>query len=377
MLVEPAGEVKSADYGIADCSEGRMFRLTAEEIAKMTGGEAVGAADVEIEGPASLEGAGPHDVSFLQDDRMAELAAASKAGAILARSPIQGYGGCVIVCEDPHLAFSRVLARYGEEMFPRPSGVSESASISSSAEIGSGAAVGSHTVIEDGARIGEDAVIYPLVYVGRGAGIGDRTVLYPHVCVREHVRIGSDCIIHCNSVIGDDGFGYIQREGRHVKLPQVGGVRIGNCVEIGSLCTVDRAAMDETVIGDGVKIDSHSHLAHNVSVGDDSLLVAYAKVAGSATLGRGVVLAEDAGVSDHVTVGDGAVLGASAGAAQDVAPGETVWGNPARPIALQRRIWALLGRLPEMHRKIQSLEGEIELLRRQIADMRETGASEG
>jgi len=343
-----------------------MPKLTAAQIAQMVGGELRGPGETVIAGVASVDKANRGDLSFIRDAKLTKLAAASRAGAIISPCCIEGYEGSLIICDDAELAFCRVLERFAEERFPRPEGVSPHAFVSSRATLGAGASVGHFAVIEDDVTLGSGAVVYPLVYVGRGARIGDRTVLYPHVSVREGVEVGADCIIHCNTAIGDDGFGYIQREGRHVKLPQVGGVRIGNGVEISGFVTVQRAMLDETVVEDGVKIDSHSHLAHSTCVGEHSLLVAYAKLAGSVKLGKGVLVMGDVSITDHVTVGDGAVLAAGSGVHRDVKPGQVVWGYPAREHGLQRRIWAVQGKLPEMHRRLKELEEQVASLREQL-----------
>jgi len=323
-----------------------MLKLTAAQIAESVSGELHGPADVVISGVASLQKAGNEELSYLKDERLVDAAAASGAGAIISPCPVPGYKGALIICKDAELAFCRVLTRFAEDRLRRPTGVSGLACVSDRATVGRNVAVGQFSVIEDDAVLGADVVVYPLVYVGRGAKIGDRTVLYPQVSVLEGVEIGSDCVIHCNVVIGEDGFGYIQRGGRHIRLPHLGRVRIGNDVEIGSLVC-----------------DSHSHLAHNTHVGAHSLLVAYAKLAGSVTLGKGVLLAEDVGINDHVTVGDGAIVAGGAGVRKDVAPGQMVQGYPARPIQEQRRIYALEGKLPQMFKRLRELERQVDLLR--------------
>ena len=340
-----------------------MVELTAAEIAQSVSGQLHGPADVVIAGVAGLGKAGGQELSYVKDKAHAAAAAASGAGAIISPFPLPGYKGAVIICEDAELAFCRVLTMFAAARLHRPTGVSSLACVSDRAILGRNVAVGQFSVIEDRAVLGNDVVVYPLVYVGRGAKIGNRTVLYPQVSVLEDVQIGSDCIIHCSVVIGEDGFGFIQREGKHVRLPQIGRVRIGDNVEIGSLVCVHRAMLDETVVEDGVKIDSHSHLAHNTYVGAHSLLVAYAKLAGSVTLGKGVLLAEDVGINDHVTVGDGAVVAGGAGVRKDVEPGQTVQGYPARPIQQQRRIYALQGKLPDMFSRLRELEKQVESLR--------------
>ena len=351
-----------------------MEDFTAADIAEMVEGELQGDGDVAIRDVSSLENAGQGDLTFVAEECRAQQAAESSASAIISFGPLDGYGGPVIVCDDPQRAFGRVLARFAELRFPPPEGVSECADISERATVEDGAAVGSGAVVADDAVIERGAAVYPLVYVGPRSRIGRDSVVYPHVCIQADVTIGRNTVIHSNVAIGGDGFGYIQRDGRHVKMPHVGKVRIGDNVEIGSLVTIDRAMVDETVISDGVKIDSHSHLALNVQIGESSLLVAYAKLAGSVKLGKGVLLAEDVGITDHVTVGDGARLAGGAGIKSDVPPGETMWGYPARQMSKQRRIWALQGKLPEMRERIRKLEKEVEELRAQLG---ETSRGEG
>lgn len=341
-----------------------MPRYSAEQLAGILGGRLVGRGDVTIDNVRGLDRADEGDLSFLREPRREPDALKCKASVLVTPVEVEGYGGTQIVCADPDMAMVTVLEAFAQERFPRPSGVSPRASVSPSVRLGRHVAVGDYAVIGEGTVLGDGAVIYPHAYVGSGCRIGARTVLYAHVSVHDRVVIGEDCIIRYSAVIGSDGFGFIQRGGRNVKLPQAGTVRIGNRVEIGSLSTVDRATMDETVIEDGVKMDSHCHVGHNCHVGPDCIMAGDAKLAGSVRLGRGVVCAERSGVSDHVTVGDGAVLGAAAGVAADVPAGAFVHGMPARPAAQQRRIWALLGRLPQMAERLHQLERELEALKR-------------
>ena len=343
-----------------------MAEFTAADIADMVEGKLLGGGDVVVTDVSSLDKAGEGDLSFVAEEKNAEQAAESGASAVISYGPLDGYEGAVIVAEDPRRAFAQVLARFAEMRFPHPEGVSEAAEISESATVEDGAAVGDGAVVAEDAAVESGAVVYPLSYVGPRSRIGQNSVIYPHVCILADVTVGRNTVIHSNVSIGGDGFGYIQRDGKHVKLPHVGKVRIGNDVEIGSLVTIDRAMVDETVISDGVKIDSHSHLAHNVEIGENSLLVAYAKLAGSVKLGKGVLLAEDVGITDHVTVGDGARLAGGAGIRRDVPPGQTMWGYPARPMSKQRRIWALQGKLPDMRKRLRKLEQEVEELRARL-----------
>jgi serine O-acetyltransferase len=169
-------------------------------------------------------------------------------------------------------------------------------------------------------------------------------------------------IVSGDAVIGDD---VILRHGVTIGMKKVGepgSPVIGNRVEIGALTTVDRAMLDATVIEDGTKIDNHCHVAHNCHIGPDCIMAGAAKMAGSVRLGRGVILAEDAGISDHVTIGDGAIVGGRSGVHSDIGPGEVVLGEPARPVAVQRRIFALTGRLPQTADRLRALEKKVDEL---------------
>ena len=341
-----------------------MNGFSAEELARMVGARLVGPADVTVEDVAGLEAAGPKDLAFLRDEREVAAARRCKAGVLAAASELDGFAGATLVCADVEMAMATLLAAIAERRFAPPEGVSRLASVSPSATLGEGVSVGEFAMVGDGAVIEDGAVIYPQVYVGPRCHVGPRTVLHAHVSIHEGVRIGADCIIHYNAVIGAAGFGFLQREGRNVKLCQLGTVRIGDRVEIGALSTVDRATLDATVIEDGVKMDDHCHVAHNCHVGPECILAGYAKLGGSVRLGRGVILAAEVGVADHLTIGDGAVLGARTGATGNVPAGAVVMGMPPRPVGEQRRIYALWGKLPEMMDRLRRLEKELEDLRR-------------
>jgi UDP-3-O-[3-hydroxymyristoyl] glucosamine N-acyltransferase len=329
----------------------------------MVGGRIIGREDVTIADLSGLEQAGAGDLAFLRDKNRAAQAEGCKASILVTPIELASYAGVQVVCEDADMALARVLSAFAEQRFPRPQGVSPRASVHPSVSVGRNVAVADFAFVGEGTVLGDDVVIYPHVYVGRDCRIGARTTLYANVSVHDRVIIGADCIIRYNAVLGSDGFGFIQRGGRNVKLAQVGGVRIGNNVEIGSLTTVDRATMDETVVEDGTKIDSHCHVAHNCHVGPECIMAGYAKLAGSVRLGKGVICAEDSGVNDHGTVADGAIIGGLAGVPGNVPAGAYMLGAPARPAAEQRRIWAIMGRLPQMLEKLRRLEKEVEELR--------------
>jgi UDP-3-O-[3-hydroxymyristoyl] glucosamine N-acyltransferase len=336
-----------------------MAGFTAKELAAMLGGRLVGRQDAAVQTARTLESAGEGDVAFLRSAEGQAKAAACKASVIITPTEIDGFAGTQIVCGDAEAAMAKVLEEMAARQLALPVGVSERALVSPKAVLGRGVTVREGAVIGESSVIGEGAVIYPNVFIGRGCRIGARTVIFANCSIHDGVCIGEDCVLQYNCVIGAEGFGFVQRAGKQIKLAQVGTVIIGNRVEIGALTTVDRAMLDATVIEDGTKIDNHCHVAHNCHIGPDCIMAGAAKMAGSVTVGRGVILAEDSGISDHLTLGDGAIVGARSGVHANVAAGEVVLGEPARPIGLQRRLFALIARLPQTAERLRAVEKKL------------------
>lgn len=329
------------------------MEYTLNQVQSIIGGKVIGNGAARITGVASVEAAKEGDITFIKDETLIPFALLSKASAVVTHREIQELLIPHIVIENPFLAFTRFMEVVARERFVRTPGIHHAAIISEKALIGKGVSVGAYVVIEDYVKIGNNVTIYPNTFIGRKSNIGDNSVIYANVAIREEVSVGKRVIIHCNSVIGDDGFGYLQVQGKYNKIPQIGTVEIGNDVEIGSMVTICRAALDKTVIGNGVKIDNHSHIAHNVTIGDNSMLIAYAKVAGSAKIGKNVLIAEDVGITDHATIGDRCIIGGGSNVYKSLEPGSVVWGSPAKPIHDEKRIQVLIKKLPEMYSDIK------------------------
>src|SRR5574341_315862 len=283
------------------------IQYTLSQIQSIIGGKIIGDRNTVITGIASIEVVREGDITFIKNDTLIPQALMSKASAIVVHREIQAIKKPQIIIENPFLAFTRFMEVIARERHRRPTGIHATAIVSKNALIGKNVSIGAHVIIDDHVRMGENVTIYPNTYIGKESCIGDDAIIYANVSIRENVIFGKRVIVHCNSVVGDDGFGYLQTNGKHTKIPQVGIVEIGDDVEIGAMVTICRAALDKTIIGNGVKIDNHSHIAHNVTIGDNTMLIAYAKIAGSAKIGKNVMIAEDVGITDHVTIGDNCI----------------------------------------------------------------------
>ncbi len=324
---------------------------TLAEIAAHVGGVIDGDGQRRVTGVAPLESAGADQLSFLANPRYGQAARDSAAGALLAAPGEDLPGRDVIRVPDPYLALARVLSLFAPPL-PAPRGVDPGAHIGRDVHIGADADIAAGAALGDGARVGDRVRLHAHAVVAAGVTLGDDVTLHPHVTLYAGVRVGSRVTIHAGTVVGADGFGYAAGDAGAVKVPQVGGVVIGDDVEIGANVTIDRGTMGDTVVESGVKIDNLVQIAHNVQVGAHSLLAAQSGISGSTQLGRGVVMAGQSGIVGHVKIGDGARVAAKSAVTKSVAPGLTVAGVPAVEIGRWRRSVAALNRLPAQMRRL-------------------------
>jgi UDP-3-O-[3-hydroxymyristoyl] glucosamine N-acyltransferase len=338
--------------------------FTVRELAERLGCAFEGDGGVRIKGVASLERAGAGDLVFLTGPKLRpKLDASGASAAIVPEGESGGYGRIpVIRAADPHLCFARAAGLFYEPLRPAI-GVHPTAVVAASARIGEGASVGALASIGEDVEIGAGAVIHPLVSIYPGAKIGEGSVIHSHVSIREGVVIGKRVTIHNGCVIGADGFGYIKGpDGRHIKIPQVGGVIIEDDVEIGANTAIDRAALDATIIRKGVKIDDLVMVGHNVEVGENAILVAQVGISGSSRVGRDAILSGQVGIADHVSIGDGAIAAAKSGVTKDVPAGAMVSGSPHLDIREWRKFWATAPRLYDLIKEFKRLKARVEEL---------------
>lgn len=344
---------------------------TSAWVATLTGGRLIGPADVPVHGVGSLDEADTGAVSFLGNPRYRDRVLPSRASVVLvppAFSAAPPAGRAWVVCDDPSMAFSRVVEAFAPPAVAYPPGVHASAVVSASATVPASVHVGPYAVIEAGAVIGERTVIGAGVYVGHETRIGSDCLIYPHVSIRERCRLGNRVIVHGGAVIGADGYGYTSGPQGHAKIPQVGIVQIDDDVEIGALSAVDRARFGRTWIQQGTKIDNLVQVAHNVVIGRHCLVVGQAGIAGSSHLGHGVVMAGQAAVGGHLSIGAGAIVMGQAGVTKDLPPKATVVGMPAIDRTEFARNQMNLKRIDRLHQVVKDLETQVREIRQRLDD---------
>nr|WP_259372036.1 UDP-3-O-(3-hydroxymyristoyl)glucosamine N-acyltransferase [Caldimonas mangrovi] len=268
----------------------------------------IGSAALRITRIGPLEGATPSTLCFLSNPRYTSQLAASQAGCVIVAPAFREQAvqrGAAIVADDPYVYFAKLTQWWARRMLPTvPAGIHPSAVVAATARIGQNVRIEALAVIDDEAEIGDGAIIGAHSVVGRGTRIGARTRLAPHVSVLDGCSLGERCIVHSGVVIGADGFGFAQEQGRWVKIEQLGGVRIGNDVEIGANTCVDRGALGDTVIEDGVKLDNLIQIAHNVHIGAHTAMAGCVGVSGSTRVGAHCTIAGGVGIAGHLTIAD-------------------------------------------------------------------------
>lgn len=340
--------------------------ITARKIAEHLQASLAGnadAGDTIIDRLAPLDQAGPGDVSFLAADKYLKSLPDCRASALLLKeSHLRDAPStaAVVVVSDPYLAYARISHLFSQEPAPAKA-IHSSAIIEPGVQLGEGVSIGAHTLIESGTILGDGSVIGPGSVIGARVRIGAHTVLKANVTVHHDVVIGDQCMIHSGAVIGGDGFGFAPSSAGWVKIAQLGRVIVGNRVEIGSNTTIDRGAIADTVIEDGVIIDNLSMLAHNVRIGRGTAMAAQVGIAGSTRIGAHCILGGQAGFAGHLDIADGSHFTGQAMVTKGTTEsGAYSSGWPIQPAREWRRTVARLRQLDKLEARLKALEHRLD-----------------
>lgn len=322
-----------------------------QAVAEFIAARLIGDGSIEVSGVASTQSAGPGHLVFAQSEKDFAEALASHATAIIAGNFAANTPASkpLLITPHPRLAFA-TAASFLHAAPEYPPAIHPTAIIHPSARISPTASIDAYTCIEANAVVGDRTYISTGCYIGAGVVIGDDCEIYPRVVIYAGTTLGRRVIVHAGAVLGSDGFGFVKDEkyGRYVKFPQIGQLVIGDYVEIGANCTIDRGALDRTVIGPGTKLDNMVHIGHNATVGSNVVIAAQTGVSGSSSIGEDCIVGGQVGIADHVTIEPGAILGAQSGIPSNKTirgRGVVFWGTPARPIKEYLKELAVLARL--------------------------------
>ncbi len=339
------------------------FDFTLAQLAEKVGAKVLGDESARISGLATIQSARSSEISFLSNPVYEKYLPQTNAGAvILAESMVEKCPVNVLVHPNPYLAYAQLTHLWDTSPMKAGNGegIHPSAVIHQTATLAAGVSIGAGAVLEAGAVIGENAVIGANSFIGRDSVVGAGTVLHPSVVLYHGVSIGERCIIHSGVVIGSDGFGFAPDKGRWAKVAQLGGVVIGDDVEIGANTAIDRGALDNTVIENGVKLDNQIQIAHNVRVGENTAMAACCAVAGSTSIGKNCIIGGASGIAGHLVIADQVHITAMTMVIKSLTePGVYSSGTGVQPNAKWRKSIARLRQLDQMAGRIKALEKKL------------------
>lgn len=335
--------------------------LTSAQIAALTGGRLLGKSDVPVTRLAEIEHARSGDLSFLSNPKYLGFLETTKASVLIVSHEIAKAHptpqSTLVAVDDPYSAFSKCQQVFGASK-PKMTGIHPLAYVSEEAQIGKNVSIGAFAYIGHGAQIGDGSTVMEQVFIGSDAIIGTDSLLHPGVRILHRCEVGNHCVIHSNTVVGSDGFGFApQKEGHYEKVAQNGVVIIEDYVEIGACCTIDRATISATRIREGVKLDNLVHIAHNVEIGSHTIIAAQTGVSGSTHIDQNCVVAGQVGFAGHVYVAPRSQIGGQTGVTHSLKePGQKWNGTPVASYMESQRRNALMRKLPELMKRIEDLE---------------------
>ncbi|MEC7548060.1 MAG: UDP-3-O-(3-hydroxymyristoyl)glucosamine N-acyltransferase [Thalassolituus sp.] len=336
------------------------MQISLTELADHLGAELLGDGDITITGVATLKDATSGEIAFLANESYRKQLSDSQASAVIVRpADAESVAGSALVCDNPYLAFARTTHLF-DNRSPAEVGVHPTAVIADSAVVGADCRIAANVVIGEHVELGEGCEIGPGTVIGDHCVLGTQCHLNANVTLYHDVTLGERVRIHSGTVIGADGFGFAPDQGRWVKIMQLGGVRIGNDVEIGANSCVDRGALGDTIIGDNVILDNHVQIAHNVELGDGTAAAAQAGVAGSTRLGKHCTLAGNAGVAGHLELCDGVFVAPKTVISKSITQaGGYATGTAQMPINEWRKSATRFRQLDSMARRVKDLEKQL------------------
>ena len=339
------------------------MRYTLEELANRLGIPFHGDAQCEIDGVTTLTNSRSSAITFLTNPRYRKyLSNTSAAAVILKPEELEHCPVNALVSDNPYLTYAHVSALFAADSTMEPP-IAESAVIHASAHLGKGVRIGANAVVGEDVILADEVVIGPGCVVGDNSRIGRGSVLNANVTVYHNCEIGERAVIHSGTVIGSDGFGFANDKGRWVKIHQLGRVVVGNDVEIGANTTIDRGAIEDTVIGNNVIIDNLVQVAHNVRIGDHSALAGCVGIAGSAEIGKHCAFGGGAGILGHLQIADGVTVTAMSLVTNSIKePGVYSAGTPLEPKSHWQKNYVRFKQLDEMARRIKALEKQLQKL---------------
>ncbi len=344
------------------------MNILIKDIADLVDGKVVGNENESIRNVAKIEEAENGDLTFLYLPKYSKYLATTNASAILIKPSEKKIRNDLIYIEvgNPNLAFQKVIEKYFKPEF-QLSGVDKSAAIHPSAKIGKNVAIGKNVVISENCTIGDNTKIYHNCVLLQNVTVGNDCLIFPNVTIRENCKLGKRIIIHPGTVIGSDGFGYTTDDkGVYHKIPQIGNVVIEDDVEIGANVAIDRAAIGSTVIKQGVKLDNLIQIAHNVSIGNNTVISAQSGVSGSTKIGKNCILAGQVGTVGHIELTDGVIVGAQSGVSKSIKKPGKYFGYPAKEMSTSLRLESHIRNLPDYSKRIKALEKKITELVEQL-----------
>ncbi|MCG8155500.1 UDP-3-O-(3-hydroxymyristoyl)glucosamine N-acyltransferase [Brenneria goodwinii] len=338
-----------------------MYSIRLDALAQQLDAQLHGDGSLVITGIASTHSAKPGQITFLSDSRYRGQLAESKASAVvLTEADLPYCQVAALVVKNPYLTYARMAQLMDTTPVPATD-IAPSAVIAADATLGQNVSIGANAVIESGVRLGDNVCIGPGCFIGKNARIGAGTRLWANVTIYHSVEMGEQCLIQSGAIIGSDGFGYANDRGNWIKIPQLGSVRIGDRVEIGASTTIDRGALDDTIIGNGVIIDNQCQIAHNVVIGDNTAVAGGVIMAGSLKIGRYCMIGGASVINGHMEICDKVTVTGMGMVMRPITePGVYSSGIPLQPNKVWRKTAALVMNIDDMSKRLKAVERKVD-----------------